>query len=357
MALRTVANLESPVAMVERPGTTTMFAAERSGRVRVVRVDGDRLHVEAEPALDLRSLVREDDGERGLLGLAFDCDGQNLFVDYTDGNDAGASVIARYRMSRDSAVVSSRTELLRIAQPFANHNGGNLVTGPDCMLYAGFGDGGGQGDPDRRAQDLSDPLGKLLRLDPAAAGPASVAPADNPFVGHEGVRPEIWASGLRNPWRYSFDRATGDLWIGDVGGSEREEIDVGRADADGLNAARGANFGWSLREGTVDTPRSGPRPAGLTDPVAEYDHSIGQVVTGGFVYRGSEIPGLQGRYVFGDVAAGRLFTVDAARPSPVPVPLAVRGAELSRPVSFAESSSGRLYVISLDGPILRLEPA
>ena len=239
VTLERVATLEQPLAISIRAGDPALYVAEKTGRVMAIR-DG---RVLPRPVLDLRGDVSLG-GEQGLLGLAFSPDGSYLYVNYTDVD--GNTRIVGYAMQGDRAVVASRREVLFVDQPYDNHNGGDLVFGPDGDLYIGLGDGGSGGDPQGNGQSLGTLLGKMLRIEPTPTGPQPYrVPEDNPFVGDAGARPEIWAYGLRNPWRYSFDPATGDLWIADVGQSAWEEIDRLPAGAPG-----GANLGWSLLEGT-----------------------------------------------------------------------------------------------------------
>lgn len=356
VSLRTVATLDAPTAMVPRAGTDDLYAAERAGVVRRLRRDGDALAVDRGPVLDLRDEVVDATGERGLLGVAFDPAGEHLFVSYTDGTDDGASVIARYAMEGDVADPAARIEILRLPQPFPNHNGGDITFGPDGNLWAGYGDGGGQGDPFANAQDPSALLGKLLRVDVsrATAETPYAIPADNPFVGRSGAA-EVWAYGLRNPWRFSFDRATGDLWIADVGGSEWEEINFLPA-ADGRG--RGANLGWNVREGRHPTGEDAPDGATFVDPVFEYDHDEGASITGGFVYRGDAVPALRGAYLFSDFAAARLRAVAMRDGTATELTLDVEGDRaLSQVASFAQDADGELYVLQLSGDVVRIEPA
>jgi glucose/arabinose dehydrogenase len=258
-----------------------------------------------------------------LLGLAFTPDGAHLDVDYTDLR--GDTRVVEYAMRGARADPRSARQILFVDQPFANHNGGNLVFGPDGFLYVGLGDGGSAGDPNGNGQALDTRLGKILRIDPRRDGrSAYTVPTSNPFAGDAAARPEIWAYGLRNPWRFSFDRATGDLWIGDVGQASREEVDVQPASSGG-----GENYGWNAFEGTL--PYGGQTVTGTVTPVYEYGHSDGRcAITGGYVYRGSAIPGLDGAYVFGP-------TVPAL-------------------ASFGEDRQAELYALSLTGDIYRLVP-
>ncbi|MCA9902330.1 MAG: PQQ-dependent sugar dehydrogenase, partial [Anaerolineae bacterium] len=283
-------------------GSGRLFVVEQGGRIWILEEER-RLDT---PFLDISQLVSSEANgagysERGLLGLAFHPDyAENgvFFVDYTDTN--GNTVVARYRVSAadpDLADPASAEIILTQQQPYANHNGGHLAFGPDGYLYIGFGDGGSQGDPNGNAQNRSSWLGKILRI---AAGPEGgyAIPEDNPFVQDTNAAPEIWAYGLRNPWRFSFDRETGDLYIGDVGGSDWEEIDYQPAGSPG-----GANYGWNIYEGMH--PTSGrAAPEDLVLPITEYPHSEGVSVAGGYVYRGSTIESLQGIYLYGDFGFG-----------------------------------------------------
>jgi len=337
-----VAELQQPVAMAVRPGDQAVYVAEQTGAVRALR-DGK---VDPTPVVDISDQVTAG-GEQGLLGLAFSPDGGFLYLNFTD--TAGDSRVVELTMRGHRADPGSLRLLLRIDDPFANHNGGQLAFGPDRLLYIAFGDGGGGGDPLGSGQSLDTLLGKILRIDPRPAGgrPYRV-PSDNPFVGRGGARPEIWSYGLRNPWRFSFDPATGDMWIGDVGQNAWEEVDHEPA------GSGGRNYGWNRREGRHTF--EGERPAGAVDPVIEYGREGGAcTVIGGSVYWGRRIPGLRGAYLYGDYCAG---WVRAAR---------VRGGRvaeqrdlgLSVPglTSFGVDPAGELYAMSLSGPVYRLAPA
>ncbi|MEA2642983.1 MAG: hypothetical protein QOG08_9, partial [Chloroflexota bacterium] len=305
--------LQSPVYVTGAgDGSGRLFIVEQIGRIRILQ-NGALLPA---PFLDIRSLV-ESGGERGLLSVAFhpQFETNGVFVvDYTRASktqsEVGDTVIARYTAVPGSSVADpgSGQSLMVVKQPQANHNGGLVKFGPDGFLYIGMGDGGAAGDsgtghaPQGNGQSLTTLLGKLLRVDVGATGPYAI-PAGNPNLG-AGSRREIWAYGLRNPWRFSFDRATGDLYIGDVGQDSWEEIDFQPAPLAG-----GANYGWPVWEAT-HRYRSGPAPAGDTKPVAEYSHAGGQCsVTGGYVYRGAAIPALSGFYFFGDYCAGRIWAL------------------------------------------------
>jgi glucose/arabinose dehydrogenase len=283
-----------------------------------------------------------------LLGITFSPDGTHLYVSFTDPN--GNSVIQDYAMNGDVADVASRRRVLFVDQPFANHNGGEVLTGPDGMLYIGLGDGGSDGDPQTNGQNKATLLSKILRINPkaTATGPYSV-PADNPFVHTPVARPETWDWGFRNPWRFSFDRATGDLWVGDVGQNAWEEIDFAKAGVGGLN------FGWSLREGTHKY--KGARPAGEVDPVYEYSHASGGVaVTGGYVYRGTRIRNLVGSYVFADYAEGNITALQQHN-GHVTAHRELNNSITSGISSFGQDNSGELYVLDLSGKLWRIDPA
>jgi glucose/arabinose dehydrogenase len=311
-----------------------------------VVVDGD--HVLAQPFLDLSSLVTFG-GEQGLLGLAFDPDyahSGRFFVDYTDRN--GNTVVARYNVSTLNPNVAdpgSGVPLLFIEQPFGNHNGGQLQFGPDGYLYIGTGDGGSGGDPGDRAQNLGTLLGKLLRVD--VSGLTYSVPPSNPFVSNGSARAEIWAYGLRNPWRFSFDRATGDLWLADVGQGSWEEIDFQPRTSIG-----GENYGWRRMEGThCFNPSSNCTDGTMILPVVEYGHANGACsVTGGFVYRGTRSPGLQGAYIFGDFCSG-VISIATRQPGGTTstAPLVSTGFDIS---TFGEDASGEVYVASYSGGTL-----
>lgn len=366
--LRLLARFDKPVAMAVRPGDPVpgrIYVAEQGGRVRALNDSGadggDGGTADAVAVVDLRSRTTAD-GERGLLGLAFSPDGDELYVNYTDRS--GATNVDAFTMTAaGTADPTSRRQLLLIAQPYSNHNGGHLVTGPDGMLYIGMGDGGSGGDPQGNGQNPATLLGKLLRIDPRpSAGRPYTIPADNPFAGGSGGRAEIWASGLRNPWGFSFDPATGDLWIADVGQDRLEEINVARAPGSAgtgaaTGAGRGANFGWNVYEGSARFDRS----AAAVDAVApfyEYRHGNGAdegcSVTGGVVYRGDAIAGLDGAYLFADYCVAGIRAVAVSGSAP---PAARRVLETpASVVAFALDRDGEVLVASLDGRVYRLEP-
>jgi glucose/arabinose dehydrogenase len=296
-----VGGLANPVAITHAgDGSGRLFITLQAGRI--VIFDGSQIL--PTPFLDLSSLVSRG-GEQGLLGVAFHPAYPSnglFFVNYT--NIDGNTVIARYSRSLDPNVAdpNSAAILLTINQPFTNHNGGQLQFGPDGYLYIGMGDGGSAGDPLNNGQNLGTLLGKMLRIDVDSAFPYAI-PRTNPFVGIAGALPEIWALGLRNPWRFSFDRSTGDLFIGDVGQNSWEEVDFQPADSPG-----GENYGWNRMEGNhCFPPSSNCNPVGLILPILEYDHSAGCSITGGYRYRGTQNPDLMGIYLYGDYCTGRIW--------------------------------------------------
>lgn len=339
--------LDQPVGLASPPGDPRLFVVEQGGRIRVIA--GGRLL--PQPFLDVSDRISKG-GERGLLGLAFHPDfARNgaFFVNWTDRD--GHTRVMRFRAGRDSnrADPASMRPVLFVEQPFANHNGGCLAFGPDGKLYVGMGDGGSGGDPRGYAQNLGSLLGKLLRLDVDRGVPYAI-PADNPFRRRAGARGEIWALGLRNPWRFSFDRATGDLWIGDVGQNRWEEVHHASS------ATPGINYGWNLMEGLHPFQRRDVPSAGLTAPILEYSHDEGCSITGGYVYRGRSVPALRGAYVFSDYCRGwiRSFRrVEGRATDLVEWNVGPTGAV----TSFGEDAAGELYVLLMDGRVMRLAEA
>ncbi|MEO6126427.1 MAG: PQQ-dependent sugar dehydrogenase [Ilumatobacteraceae bacterium] len=342
IAMTDIASVEGAVDLAFRADDPTLFVVSRSGFVVALRngvVDDTRL-------LDITGDISAG-GEQGLLGLAFSLDGRHAYVDYS--NKDGDTEIVEYAVGVDGVFdPTSKRRLLEIDQPHANHNGGQVRIGTDGYLYIGMGDGGSANDPDRRALDLGQLLGKMLRIDPTASGdsPYSIPP-DNPFVGVDGARPEIWSIGLRNPWRFSFDRITNDLWIADVGQGEWEEIDAAWADA---GSGRGANFGWSAFEGThrFNDDQSAD---GSTPPIWEYEHGdAGCSVSGGVRYRGSALPTLYGYYVYGDYCSGQVRALEIldTRTADAEVVLAT----LSGISEVAQGPDGELYVLSVEDGIV-----
>lgn len=339
--------LKAPVGMgVAGDGSGRLFILEQEGTIRVWQ-NGQ---TERTPFLDIRDRVGSRGSEQGLLGIAFHpqyAKNGYFYLNYTDR--AGDTVIARFQADPPSSNVAnpaSEQILLRVAQPYANHNGGVVVFGPDGYLYLGLGDGGSAGDPQNNAQSLNTHLGKILRLDVDAGSPYAIPPT-NPFAAGGGLA-EIWAYGLRNPWRIAFDRKSGDLYIGDVGQNQWEEIDYLPA-----NASGDLNFGWKYFEGTH--PYEGTVPAGKTliPPIYEYEHDQGCSVTGGVVYRGMQLPDWEGIYLFGDYCAG---WVDGLRRLPDGTWAYQRLFNgLGRISSFGEDEQGEIYVIDHAGMMYRLE--
>ena len=331
-------------------GSGRLFVVEQGGRIRVVK-DGSLVE---KPFLDIAGRISSG-GERGLLGLAFHPDyptDPRFFVNYTDRD--GNTVVSSFTGSAtdpDVADPDSETPLMHIAQPFANHNGGAVVFGPDGMLYIATGDGGSGGDPQGNGQRLDTHLGKILRIDVDPEPGSTTAygiPNDNPFFNQAEAEPEIWLYGLRNPWRIRFDRDTGDLWIGDVGQNAWEEIDVVRAGQKGLN------FGWNTMEAThCFNPSSGCDETGLTLPVAEYDHDLGCAVIGGVVVRDPSQGRLDGGYLFGDACSDNLWLLDPAGDELRQAALVAKmGRTLS---SIGEAEDGSVFATSLEsGELLRI---
>jgi glucose/arabinose dehydrogenase len=345
IALHGLGTFDLPVDAAWRSGDDTMFVVQQDGLIVPLRGE-----TPGTPVLDITSLTSAD-GERGLLGLTFSPDGSLAYVDYTD-ND-GNTVIAEYGVGADGTFDTGASRaLLAIEQPYPNHNGGNVTIGPDGYLYVGMGDGGAANDPERRALDLGSLLGKILRIDPSPGdGHEYSIPPDNPFVDVQGARPEIWAVGVRNPWRMSFDSATGDLCFGDVGQDTWEEVDVAWADE---GAGRGRNFGWSAWEATHRF-NDDVSPDGATPPVFEYQHGdAGCSISGGAVYRGSAIPALTGWYVFNDYCSGIITGVL------VHEKVFQRSLKLGNHANGAAvraGPDGELYVLSLGGEVARIVPA
>lgn len=332
-------------------GSGRLFVVEQGGAIRII----DNGTVLSTPFLDIDSLVRTD-GEQGLLGLAFHPDYASngyFYVNYT--NNSGNTVIARYQVSANPNVADSVSAqiLLTVNQPASNHNGGQVAFGPDGYLYIGMGDGGSAGDPDNEGQDKDTLLGAMLRIDVNTPS-GYLIPADNPFVGVAG-RDEIWAIGLRNPWRFSFDRQTGDLYIGDVGQNNWEEISYQKAGTPG-----GLNFGWDCLEGTHSHSNAAPvcsTPgliASMTPPIAEYSHSEGLSVSGGFVYRGQDYQGLTGRYFYADYVFGKIWSLTKTGTNPDTFSAPDFEMEANFNISaFGEDEQGELYVVDYSGGTIR----
>jgi glucose/arabinose dehydrogenase len=347
VAVEQVANLPFAVGLAVRPGANTLYVVQQGGLI--IPVDDG---VQGTPVLNIEDRTSAD-SEMGLLGLAFHPTEPYAYVNYiaNDGGGDGSTVVAEYRVGDDGVFdASSRREVLTIAQPHNNHNGGDLVFGPDGFLYIGTGDGGSANDPDRRSLNVGDLLGKMLRIDPRPNGdqPYSV-PADNPFVNVDGAKPEVYSVGLRNPWRYSFDRVTGDLWIGDVGQGEIEEIDVAWADQGG---AKGLNFGWSAFEGTkrFNTDQS---EDGVTPPIFEYAHGPGCSVSGGARYRGAAIPELAGWYVYADFCSGEIRALQLVDRAVAQDVLLSTNPKIT---AIDEGPDGELYALSHEQGLLAILP-
>jgi glucose/arabinose dehydrogenase len=330
-----------PVALLQAPGDSSRwFVVEQAGVVRTFAAD------EAAAAtttfIDIRTRVGDSSGEQGLLGLAFDpgfATNGHAYLSYTRSSPGLTSYLSRFTSGDGGQTLDAASEevILTLPQPYPNHNGGHLAFGPDGFLYAAFGDGGSANDPENRAQDTTSLYGTIIRIDVRTL-PYSI-PADNIFAADPKCAtgsglldcPEIFAWGLRNPWRFSFDRVDGSLRAGDVGQGAWEEVDL---------ILNGRNYGWRIREGAhCNIPPTGCPTTGLTDPVAEYDHGVGRSITGGYVYRGSRTPALVGSYLFGDFISGRLFRLD---PGGSPEELLETGLAIA---SFGEANDGEIYLV------------
>ena len=338
---------ERPVLLTHAgDGTDRVFVVEQGGVIRVLPND-DEVGV-SEVFLDLSERVSRQGNEEGLLGLAFAPDhatSGTFYVHYSSSVKDEVGVVARFQVdpaNPSRALAGSEEVVLEQPQPYRNHNGGSLEFGPDGMLYVSFGDGGAADDPHGNGQDLSSWLGAILRVD-VSQRPYAV-PTDNPFVGREGAAPEVWAYGLRNVWRFSFDRETGDLWAGDVGQNEREEVDL---------VLRGGNYGWNAYEASLDFAerQADLDPAWHSPPVAEYGRGDGISITGGYVYRGARHPDLVGRYFYGDYFSGNLWSLRLGRE---PVLVARTGRSIA---AFGEDEAGELYLTSFDGGVYRVVPS
>lgn len=327
-------------------GSNRIFVLEQAGVIRVF--ENQREVAEAPVFLDIRDRVRDSGNEEGLLGLAFHPnyrENGTFFVDYTASNPR-RTVIARYQVDPSDplrALKDSEEVVLEVPQPYGNHNAGQIVFGPDGYFYVTLGDGGSGGDPENNGQDPTTLLGSILRIDVDAApsGSRYGIPADNPFVGNtDGRREEIFAYGLRNPWRISFDEDSGRLWAADVGQNAYEEIDI---------IEKGRNYGWNVMEGFhCYEPSSGCDKEGLVEPIAEYDHSQGRSITGGFVYRGENVPQLSGKYVYADHVSGRIWTLDYNGSSADVSELFDTSLSIS---SFGVDQDDELYLLAFDGKI------
>jgi glucose/arabinose dehydrogenase len=360
LALEPVVTLSDPIAMASRAGTDDLFVAQRAGQVLVLHMTGGNVTGAPAPLVDVSAFTDPGPGERGLLGLTFNPSGTKLYLHYT--NLDGNTRVVEYAMSAggtgDNVVLASRRVVLKVHQPFANHNGGELTFGPDHRLYLALGDGGDAGDPFNNGQNLRVLLGKVLRINPAAAsgGRNFTPPASNPFFTQPPRRKAIWLYGVRNPWRISFDRDTGDLYVADVGQGQTEEVDVLPADGNGLNAGRGVNLGWRRMEG--NHPFNGAtEPANHTPPVFTYEHGGGPcAVVGGYVYRGNAIPTLDGTYLFGDFCTGVIEAIVVANGTTLTNHFPNVGLDVANNTlqSFGQGPDGELYVLQSSGAVSRI---
>jgi glucose/arabinose dehydrogenase len=352
-----VSGLASPTQVVAAgDGSDRLFVVQQGGRIRVIKA-GVLLST---PFLSLTDKVSQGGGERGLLGLAFHpeyASNGRFYVYFTRKSD-GAVAVNEYRVSSGDADVgnlATRRRILTLKQPYPNHNGGRMAFGPDGYLYIGTGDGGGVGDPGNRARNLDSLLGKMLRIDinGVTKKRAYKMPASNPYVGRPG-RNEIWSYGLRNPWGFSFDRVSGDLWIGDVGQDKYEEINRALNSSKSKRRGRGVDYGWRVMEGRdCYRPSSGCNRSGKRSPIVQYSHDKGCSITGGYAYRGTAVPALAGRYVFGDWCTGTIWTISRTAAKP-----ATKSILLPTPyhiTSFGEDESGELYVLDGGGALYRFE--
>ena len=338
-----------PVALLQAPGDDARwFVVEQPGVVRVF--DGDTMKNKPAVFVDIRDRVDDGPNEAGLLGMAFHpdfADNRQVFLSYTAPGRPLISRVSRFTSADGGRTLDRDSEqiLLSLDQPFGNHNGGHVAFGPDGYLYAGYGDGGAGGDPHGNGQNTQTLLGAMLRIDVDGGRPYAVPP-DNPFAGSSAGRPEIYAWGLRNPWRFSFDRATGELWVADVGQGQWEEVH---------RVVRGGNYGWNIREGAHCYGARRCDTTGLIDPVVEYSHAQGCSITGGYRYRGRAIPALTGAYVYGDYCSGRIWGLFFDRAGG---PKARWLLDTSLSISsFGEANDGELYVLGHRGGLIyRLAP-
>ena len=357
LELLSIGTFATPIYVAAPPSDgERVFVVEQGGRIRLVRAGT----LSTPDFLDITKLVLSG-GERGLFSMAFTPDyatSGRFYVYYTAQDPAGELTIAEYRRSANPDVVEASGRIvLSIPHPVGNHNGGQLQFGPDGYLYIATGDGGGGGDPDSNGQNLDSLLGKLLRINPRLGpnGEPYTVPNDNPFVGQAGARGEIWSYGLRNPWRFSFDRLTGDLTVGDVGQGEWEEVNFVPA---GSGAGRTANFGWGCFEGrhvyvpNATRPDCDPLPTNHAQPVWEYSHDRGCSIAGGYVVRDPEVTALIGRYLYGDLCDDRVWSTILQVPDAQDD--RVTGLEVPSLYSFGEDACGRIYAVSGAGPVYRL---
>lgn len=345
------ADLPKALFFATAPGDPTRaYVLGQDGQIFTFTM-ADRVK-DLQTALALGSRTRSG-GEEGLLGLAFHPDfatNRKLYLQFTAGDMPRRNIIAQYTANQDGTVIDaqSRKEILTIPQPYSNHNGGMLAFGPDKMLYIALGDGGAAHDPQNNGQRLDTLLGKILRIDVDHQDKdlQYAIPKDNPFVSTPNAKPEIWAMGLRNPWRFSFDTQTGELWAGDVGQNAWESVFL---------VTKGGNYGWRIMEGSHDHRPNDPKPSiPITPPVYDYPRSMGQCVTGGYVYRGKSIPQLQGVYIFGDYAKGVVWGLRRIEGKPPKVWQIEKN--IPNISSFGQDADGEIYVVSIHGRIKKLTP-
>ncbi len=359
--LQPVVQLDDPaMVLTSRIGSDNLWLAQRSGVVRRINrwiaVDdsSEIIQEEGEVMLDISDQITTD-GEGGLLGLTFSATGRFMYVSYT--NTSGNSVISEFLIDENNNVVAdSERIIITIDQPFSNHNGGQIDFGPDGFLYIAMGDGGSGGDPENNGQDLQTLLGAILRIDPFedSEGQPYTVPPDNPFADRFDAAGEIWLYGVRNPWKFSFDAVTGDMWIGDVGQDQTEEINF-LANQSFDFAGKGANLGWRIMEGNDLFDGETP-PRRHVGPVFTYGHDFGRCsVTGGYVYRGLRMDDLKGAYVFGDFCSGEVVALRRLSDGRVIVAPVELNDEIGQIVGFGQDSQQELYVLSADGKVLRIQ--
>jgi len=334
------------VLMLQAPNDNSRwYILEKAGRV--LRVTSNGSGSQSSVFLDITDRVNAGPNEAGLLGMAFDPDYANngrVYLSYTTSDSSLTSIISRFTVStdRNTLLADSEEVLLRLSQPYSNHNGGHIAFGPDGFLYIGFGDGGSGGDPQGNGQNTQTLLGSMLRIDVNNGTPYGI-PATNPFASGEQGRPEIYAWGLRNPWRWSFDKSNGKLWVADVGQNSWEEVSI---------ITQPGNFGWNIREGTHCYQSSSCSNPNLIDPVIEYSHEYGCSITGGYVYRGSAIPSLQGTYLYSDYCSGTLWGArEDGNGGYQSFQILSTGLNVS---SFAEGNDGEIYIIHIEGKFYKL---
>jgi glucose/arabinose dehydrogenase len=350
VALTPVLEIDQPIAIATHPTTNGTFVATKTGTVVEVDLENGAI---GETLVDIGSGLADDFIEQGLLGIAFSPDGSFMYLNFTDKDYA--TVIAEYGSAGGVIDPEPGRTVLRVKQPDANHNGGQLAFGPDGLLYIGFGDGGGANDQYGHGQNPDSLLGSIVRIDPRVTGESPYAvPDDNPFASRGG-RPEIFIWGVRNPWRFSFDRLTDDLWIADVGQDALEEINVLYA---GDGGGRGANLGWPNVEGSAPFAAGGPPAEAYAAPIYDYGRTDGCSVRGGYVYRGSAIPALTGHYIFGDYCTSQLWGLASSESQGLleRFDLGVGLPENSL-VSLFENRDGELYILGFDDTVYRLDPA